>query len=190
MANDWSAYYEATLDKPLHPVYAELEPHLPAGGVALELGCGVGHGVRHLLEKGFHVVAIDGEPEAIEIVRSRLPEDADVEMVVANFETVDLPACDVAVAGFSLFFLEPPAFDKFWRRLVAAIRPGGLFAGQFLGPNDDWVSRGYSVHSRAQIDELFRDFEVLHLEEAERDGETAMKTPKHWHVFHVVARKR
>jgi hypothetical protein len=29
----------------------------------------------------------------------------------------------------------------------------------------------------------------LHLEEADQDGATSQGTPKHWHVFHVIARK-
>lgn len=186
----WSAYYEATLEKPVHPIYAELEPFLPERGVALELGCGVGHGVLWFLDHGFSVIANDGEEEALDIVRSRLPVGADVSFLPGRFEDIDLPRADVVVAGFSLFFLEPGAFRLFWTRLVDSMPAGAVFAGQFLGIHDDWAERGYTVHDAETLRQDLEGFEILHWEEAERDGETAMREPKHWHVFHVVARRK
>lgn len=186
----WSAYYEATLEKPVHPIYAELEPFLPVGGVALELGCGVGHGVLWFLEHGFAVIANDAEDEALAIVRSRLPDGAEVSFLPGRFEDIPLPRADVVVAGFSLFFLEAEAFRAFWHRHVASMQPGCVFAGQFLGIHDDWADRGYTVHDAASLRQDLEGFEILHWEEAERDGETAMREPKHWHIFHVVARRK
>jgi tellurite methyltransferase len=186
---DWSNYYAATLEKPLHPLYESLDPHLPPSGVALELGCGVGHGVLHLVQRGLRVVAVDMNAEPLAILKSRLPEGADVEVVQSRLEDFDFPSADVIVAGFTLFFLEGEAFGTVWARLSCALKPGGLFMGQLLGPNDDWVTRGYTVHSREEVEELLRGFEILHHEEVERDGETAVGSAKHWHVHHVVARK-
>jgi tellurite methyltransferase len=45
-------------------------------------------------------------------------------------------------------------------------------------------------HSRQQIDQLLEAFEIEHLVEAEQSGETALGEEKHWHLFHIVARKR
>ncbi len=42
----------------------------------------------------------------------------------------------------------------------------------------------------ALVIELLRGLEVEHFEEVEEDGETAVGDPKHWHLFHVVARQR
>lgn len=187
---DWSDYYQAMLSRPLHPHYENLDPHLPEGGDALELGCGVGQGVVHLVEKGFHVTAVDAEQEALDILRSRLPAGAPVELVRRSFQDLELASYDVVAAHFCLFFLAPEEFASFWPRLVESVKPGGLLSAQFLGVNDEWRDRGYTVHRAEQVDEMLRPFEVLFLEEVERDGETAVGTAKHWHVFHVVARKR
>jgi len=46
-----------------------------------------------------------------------------------------------------------------------------------------------TFHTRAEAEALFRVFELERFEEVEEDGETVLKNPKHWHVFHVVARK-
>lgn len=185
----WSPYYASTLDKPLHPIFGHLRPFLPAGGTAIELGCGVGHGVQFLLDQGFSVTAVDGEPEAVDIARSRIESDC-VTWVCEKFEAWSPQQADVIVAGFSIFFLSPPEFDRFWSGLEAVQDEGCLFAGQFLGINDDWKSRGYTTHTADSLRELLRNWDLLYFEEAERDGFTSVGEPKHWHVFHVVARKR
>lgn len=187
---NWSEYYAATLEKPLHPLYAVLDSYLPKSGLALDLGCGVGHGVIHLLDKGLRVEAVDGEEEALRILRSRLQARQGVELVCSRLEDYTPPKCQVAVAMFSLFFLNQAEFNSLWKRIVRSIVPGGVFAGQFLGLHDDWKDRGYTLHRKHEVERLLSEFEILHLDEVERDGETAMGTQKHWHVFHVVARKR
>lgn len=190
MPVDWPEYYAATLLKPLHPMYANLEPHLPEPALAYELGCGVGHGVLWLLERGWRVRAVDAEPEAIAILRRRLPEGAACEPIVSRLQDLGLQPCRLVVAGFSLFFLPPTDFDDYWRRLTGALEPDGVFMGQFLGVNDEWSDRGYTQHDEAQVRALLAPYETLYFEEAERDGETATGKTKHWHVFHVVASKR
>ena len=47
-----------------------------------------------------------------------------------------------------------------------------------------------SFHSRDEVLALLRGLEIEHLDEVDEDGQTAVGDPKHWHVFHVVARKR
>jgi tellurite methyltransferase len=192
MANpeSWSEYYQATLDKPLHPIFEHLDPFLKPGLTALELGCGVGNGVLHLVEKGLNVLAVDADKEAIDIVFERVPGSANVALLQSTFQDLTLPAktYDVIVAGFSLFFMPRPDFDAFWPRMVAALKPGGVVGGQLLGVNDDWRERGYAVHSRDEVDAMLSPFEVVYFEEAERDGTTVVGEKKHWHVFHVVAK--
>ena len=184
----FSEYYRATVSKPVTPIYTDLDPYLPAHGRAIDLGCGAGRGVLHLLERGLHVTATEEQAEGLEYLRSLLPPDADADLVNEPFQTLRLDTYDVAVASYSLFFLPPAEFGVFWARLVNAIVPGGLFAGQFLGPNDDWADT-MTVHARADVERLFEGFDVLSLKEEDQDGSTAVGTTKHWHVFHVIARR-
>ena len=44
--------------------------------------------------------------------------------------------------------------------------------------------------SRAKVDKMFKDFVFEELREEEKDDVTTMGEPKHWHEFHIVARKR
>ena len=190
--HDWLSYFAVTADKPAHPLFDRLDDVLPEepGGRAIDLGCGPGRGVLRLLARGLHVTAVDVHQEALDMVRERVPADAPLELVRASFEDLDLGRYDVAVGCFSLFFLPPEAFAAFWPRLVDAIEPGGIWAGEFLGVNDSWKDRGYTVHTREQAEALLEGFEVLLFTEDEADGPTATGEAKHWHVFHTIARKR
>jgi len=185
----WSRYFAVTQALPAHAIFDRSEPFLPSSGTAIDLGCGGGRGTLWLLEHGFKVVAVDVSEEGLSYLRGKLPPDAPAELICSNFMDLELDTYDVVVACFTLFFLTPPEFETFWPRVVDAIKPSGLFMGQFLGINDSWNERGFTVHDRSAVDELLNGFEVLELQEEERDGETALKEPKHWHVFHVIARK-
>jgi tellurite methyltransferase len=191
--NSWSGYLQATRNKPLHPLFLHLEPHLPPSGRAVDLGCGVGHAVVWLAEKGWEVEAVDGNPEALQIVSERLTDETRprVKLSESMLEEVSLApgAFDLVVAAFSLFFIRSREdFDRVWALIGAAIKPGGLFLGTLMGPHDDWAGRCI-VHDASEVESLLSGWQVLHLEEADQDGATSQGTPKHWHVFHVIARK-
>lgn len=186
----WAEYYQATKEGPAHRTFDMLDPHLPRSGRAIDLGCGTGRGTLRLLTAGLHVTAVDVSPEALEIVRAKVPSDAPLELIHASFPELDLGRYDVAVGCFSLFFMEPAEHDAFWKRLVDAIEPGGLWAGQFLGVRDDWKANGWAVHDESQVRALLEPFEILWLEEEEKDGNTATGEPKHWHAFHTIGRKK
>jgi cyclopropane fatty-acyl-phospholipid synthase-like methyltransferase len=175
--------------KPLHEIYSILEPHLKPPGVAVELGCGIGHGLLFLLEKGYEVYGVDMSAHALGVLRERLPVGAKAHLVEADMSEWEVPPADVVAAGFSLFFLSQEKLEAFVPRMLQAIKPGGLFAGQFLGENDEWASRGHGLVDSNMLREIFRDFELIHFDEVQREGETTLKQAKFWHVFHVVARK-
>lgn len=188
-AEVWSRYFAATESLPAHAIFDSLEPFLPPSGKAIDLGCGGGRGTLRLLEHGLDVVAVDVSEEALSYLRPKIPKGSNVELICSSFTDLDLDSYDVAVACFTLFFLSPAEFEAFWPRVVSSIKPSGIFAGQFLGVNDSWNERGFTTHDLNAVSELLKGFEVLHLDEDERDGETALGDAKHWHVFHVIARR-
>ena len=73
---------------------------------------------------------------------------------------------------------------------MAALRPGGRFAGQLFGERGDWTGAGVTTLTRERLGELLAPFEVERLDEIDADGKTAVGAERHWHLFHVVARKR
>jgi len=189
----WQEYFASVERSPLHPLYAELDKYLPSSGDAFELACGLGKGALHLVGKGFTVWATDVHGEALSYLYEHTPVELRdrLHLYLSTFETLDLAPnlFDVFVAGFCLFFMSPRTFEEKWPMIAAAVRPGGLFMGQFLGPNDEWAARGYPTQTLAEVEELLGNFQILHMEEVDRDGKTAQGVDKHWHIFHVVARK-
>jgi membrane dipeptidase len=186
----WRRYFEAAGDEPRETLLDALR-RFPAPGLAVDLGAGTGRDTAELLRRGWRVVAIDGEQEAIDRLRERVDADGSrLETRVARFEDAELPACDLVNSSFALPFCEPEHFDEVWRRIVAALPPGGRFAGQLFGERDDWAGTGVTTLTRERVRELLAPFEVERLDEIDADGKTAVGAEKHWHLFHVVARKR
>ena len=196
---DWSGYFGAVLGKPARETLLKALQGFEAAGeaegprFAIDLGCGEGRDTLELLGRGWRVLAIDESQEGLDLLTGRVPADARsrVETRRAPFRGLSLPTADLVNASFCLPFCQPADFPALWGTIVAAIRPGGRFAGQFFGERDEWAAiPDRTHHTRAQVDRLFADFLLESLQEEDRDSKTATGEPKHWHVFHVVARKR
>ncbi len=185
----WRRYFDHAGDDPRETLREAIR-RFDTPGLAVDLGCGTGRDTAELLRAGWNVVAIDGEHEAIDRLRALVGEaGARLVTQVARYEDATWPVCDLLNASFSLPFCPPDRFDLIWQRIVGSIRPGGRFSGQLFGDRDAWAGTGITVQSRAEIDELLRPFDVERLDEVDEDGSTLLGTPKHWHLYHVVARK-
>ncbi|MBX3405080.1 MAG: class I SAM-dependent methyltransferase [Phycisphaeraceae bacterium] len=203
---DWPGYFGVVLGKPARetllsalerferepktdsPRAPETEPPL-----AIDLGCGEGRDTLELLRRGWRVRAIDSHPMAFDLLLPRVPTEQRERLTVraAAFEGLDLPAARLVNASFSLPFCEPAHFDALWSRIVAAVEPGGRFCGQLFGDRDSWATipdRSHQTEQRAR--DMFAAFDIEEFRAEEKDDNDALGNPKHWHVFHVVARRR
>lgn len=190
---DWPAYYDAQAGRSARSVLVEalrLRGATPPGA-AIDLGCGEGTETRHLLRSGWRVLAFDADPGAEDLVRQGLhpAELGRLAFRQARFEDLPgLPPADLVYAGFALPFCDPAAFPGLWAGIRAALKPGAWFAGELFGPHDDWAGRaGMNFHDRAEVELLLAGLEIHSLVEDDRPGQSAMG-PKHWHVFHIIAR--
>jgi SAM-dependent methyltransferase len=200
---DWSDFYAQQAGRSVRPTFVSAlqgwrAVHGQTEGDAVDLGCGDGVESRALLAEGFRVLAIDAAPGVVERVvagvddadRSRLTvRQASFEELAPAGGPVGLGAADLVYAGFSLPFCAPEVFERLWAGIRASLRPGGMFAGQLFGPHDSFASwPDVNTHDRADVDRLLDGLDVQELQEEDRDG-TAFSGPKHWHVFHIVARR-
>lgn len=162
---------------------------------ALDLGCGSGRDTRELLKRGWQVTAVDASEEGLAFLTTGLSElhKTKISLHHSRFEDFTIPEAkfNLVNASFSLPFCEPAYFSKLWNQIIHGLKAGGVFCGQFFGPRDSWATSGrLTIHTRESIDDLMRDFNVLHLDEVEQDAPGRTAPEKHWHVFHVVAQKR
>jgi tellurite methyltransferase len=190
--SEWSAFYDAVSQRPPHETLLRALDAFETPGLAVDLGCGDGRDAVQMLGRGWRVLAIDAEEEAIARLRARVGDDAPgrLETEVARFEDATWPQADLVNASFSLPFCAPEHFGGVWRHVVASIRAGGRFSGQLFGDRDEWAARPEMTFlSRFAAGALFAGFELEQFDEVEADGKTALERPRHWHVFHVIARR-
>jgi SAM-dependent methyltransferase len=194
----WPEFYQATAGRPPQPTLLaalarfEAEVSGDEPGLAIDLGCGAGRDTFELLRRGWKVLAVDGQPEAITHIDTQaLPEwKSRLQIQIAAFEQLCLPPARLVNASFTLPFCQPAAFNRFWAEIVRALPPGGRFAGHFFGPQDSWAnSPEMTFQTEAEVKALLADFELELFQETNEAGKTALGQSKHWHVFAVVARK-
>jgi SAM-dependent methyltransferase len=194
----WQEYYEKTGDRPPRATLLfaldKFDGEAPDGRrLAVDLGSGNGRDAAELLRRGWRVFAVDAEPKAIEGLSTRFGAKARSRLDgrVARFEDVELPACDLVNSSFALPLCPPADFPRVWRKIRDALRPGGRFAGQLYGDRDNWCGNPtITFHTRAEAEALLAGYAVEYFREEEDDSVTPRGQPKHWHIFHIVARKR
>ena len=192
----WMDYYAAMKGKPPRDTLVEaldrFDAENRAPGLAVDLGCGEGRDTVAMLRRGWRVRAIDSKAEAFDIMRARADFDErdGLSAIIAPFEDAAWPACDLVNASFALPFCAPDKFADLWRRIVDSLGPGGRFAGQIFGPDDEWAGPGLTILGRAEVEECLAEFDIERIDEINRPGKDALGRGKHWHVFHIVARKR
>lgn len=159
--------------------------------LAVDLGCGEGRDAQAILERGWRVIAIDGNPSAFEHMKTRnILEHPAIDARCEPFEECAIPGCDFLNASFSLPFCHPDRFHALWTIITHAIEPGGRFAGQLFGDRDTWATLPDRSHfTKAEVEALFAPFDLEHFVEDEKDATDTEGQDKHWHVFHIVARK-
>ncbi len=185
----WGRYFAVAGDD-ARPTLLDALARFPAPGLAVDLGCGTGRDTAELLRRGWRVVAVDREQEALDRLHALVgPDSPQLETRHGRLEEAAWPACDLVNASFALPFCPPESFPAVWRRIVESLRPGGRFCGQLFGERDDWAGSGVVVHTRAELDELLAPFEVERLDVFDDEGTTVVGTRKHWHIYHVVARR-
>src|SRR5215218_2326809 len=142
----WAAYYDKLRDRPpRRTLLAALDRFgtTPPGAIALDLGCGDGRDAVEMLRRGWQVIAVDAEPEALHQLQARpLPPDSSVTPVIARLEEVPVPLGTLLVnSSFAMPLCEPEAFQGLWARIREDLPSGGRFSGQWYGSRDSWVGR-------------------------------------------------
>lgn len=187
---DWSEYYEITKAKPPSKLLVKALEYVTSKDKAIDIGAGALKDTRYLLEQGFEVTAIDKSP-LMEQEAKALGNDK-VHAFTTSFEDFDFAEneYDIATSMFALPFTEPAHFDKVFSKIKSSLKKDGVFCGQFFGINDEWSkNKKMTFHTEAQARELLGDLEILSFKEVEEDGTTANGTPKHWHIYHIIAKK-
>ena len=183
----WEDFYKITKDRSPWPLLVKAVSLLSRKGYALDLGCGAGRDTRFLLEQGFAVIAVDSDPHAIALLAD-FPQDR-LRAVQSSFEDFEFETYDLVNAHFALPFAPEDRFHEVFARIKHALNADGIFVGQFFGVNDEWNTPGNPMTflTREQAEAKLKGLKVLEFREEDVDSHVADGTPKHWHVFHIIA---
>ena len=107
-------------------------------GLVVDLGCGSGRWAHALGEAGYDVLGVDLSPAMIRLAKKRAPL---ARFATGSLLSVELPACDAvtAIGEIVNYRFDPKhsraAVSRLFRRVHAALRPGGLFVFDVAGPD-------------------------------------------------------
>lgn len=190
MTPDWSGYYKATKSRPPRALLIKALKYVTHKEKAIDIGGGVLNDTRYLLAQGFEVTVIDKSQEVEE--EAKTIQNNKLTALTTAFEDFSFPKneYDLASAMYALPFTPPQYFNAVFKRIRDSLKKEGVFCGQFFGERDGWNDKpDMTFHTEAQVHELLKGLEVISFKEEEKDDRTAKGDMKHWHVFHVIARK-
>lgn len=196
-AGSWRDYYEKTGARPPREtlIFAldrfDEEGLAPELKLAADLGCGSGRDTVEIVRRGWQVLAVDAEQDAIDGLRAReeIGEDAALETLTARLQEAALPERMLINSSFVLPLIEPQNFPDLWNGILMALMPGGRISCQLYGNRDSWTGRpGMCFFTREGVEALLNPLDIEHFREEEEDSTTPRGTAKHWHIFHIVAR--
>jgi SAM-dependent methyltransferase len=187
---DWREFIQITSGQPAWPRLVRAAALFDAPGEALDAGPGGGRDTEHLLRAGWRVTAVDASPSSAAALR-RLPRQRNLTFVASRIEDFEPAGYELVNAQFSLPFIARDRYGAAIRRLRDSVRAGGVMAATFFGQQDQWNEPGTELNftTETEVRDLFAGWELVELTEIEEDGKTADGSPKHWHVFHVIARR-
>jgi trans-aconitate methyltransferase len=188
----WEGYFAARSNRPPRPILVEAADLFDRPRRAVDLGAGSGVDSRFLVDRGWQVTAIDNSADAMRRL-TELAASANGSLRVRQADLaddLDLEPVELVHAGFSLPFCPPDRFQALWRQIESALVAGGVLAAQLFGDRDSWAAAydDLTFHTADEVDRLIRGWQVRRIQVAEHDG-TSYVGPKHWHVFHIVARR-
>lgn len=190
MKKDWSEYYKITGNKPPSKLLIKAIKYVKNKNKAVDIGGGVLKDTKYFLEQGFDVTVIDSS-ELMAREAKKIKSDKLYYFVssFANFNFLK-DEFDIASAMYALPFNPPDTFDEVFYKIKKSILKEGIFCGQLFGVRDEWRNRAeMTFHTKKEAEKLLSDMEIIYFKEEEKNDVTANGTPKHWHIFHFIARK-
>jgi SAM-dependent methyltransferase len=112
--------------RPTYPpqLYDDLAELLVERPQVLEIGPGTGQATAPMVERGWPVTAVELSPDLAGVLERNLPT---VDVVVADFDTWDLPAAtfDLVISATAFHWIDPATRVQ---RCADVLRPGGALA--------------------------------------------------------------
>ncbi len=123
-----AAYILSTINLDLSELYEQFLPHIPAGGLILDAGCGSGRDSRYFAQQRFQVEAIDVSPKMVAAAGQFPGVQARVQRLQ---EITIIDQYDGIWACASLVHFPLEEIPSVLQRLINALKPGGVLFASF-----------------------------------------------------------
>lgn len=187
--NSWNPYYEATREKPPVPFVVESVKHVTQKNKAIDIGAGALRNARFLLSEGFEVTTIDKWPKSEEIALSL--DNEKIYPITKRFEEFDFPIneYDLVCAMSSLPFIPKELYNQVFAKIIDSLKRDGIFCGTFFGPIDSWKDSNLTLHTREEVETLFKKFKILFITEVNEIRDAITGETKNYHRINIIAKK-
>lgn len=193
----WDAYYELSQERPPAAILAESVTYVNKKENACDLGAGTLRDARYLLDCGFqHVTTVDSSGPYIKLMEEN--QDPRIEMRNDDLDLFELPPDSFnLVSGQRVFhYTEGSSFaGGFIKNIAHILKSGGIFTATLFSEKDPLNSGAHKEKgffpTQEQLSSLLEaDFEIIKLEENQKDGETVDGKPVVNYVLELIARKK
>jgi len=137
----------------------------PRGGIIADLGCGPGHVVNHLSERGLTVIGYDISPGQIAEARNAFPY---LEFCVGDLGALEVPDSSLAgiVSRYSIIHLPPDQLGEVFAEWERVLEPRAPVLVSFFGSTSAENHGTPFDHKVTTAYELFPATIAAHLREA------------------------
>jgi ubiquinone/menaquinone biosynthesis C-methylase UbiE len=103
-------------------------PELPVGSRVLELGCGNGKTLPHMIQRGWNVTALDSSQKAVALSRNLVKGSSPAEIMVADARHIPVKdtTFDAVFAIHVVGHLHEPDREEIVREVTRVLKPGGI----------------------------------------------------------------
>lgn len=138
-----------------------------AGSIVYELGCSTGALTRRLAERhrdqGARIIGIDLADAMVALAQQRCDGMDNVETIVGDLVEIELQACDLIVAYYTVQFIRPRFRQLVFDKIYAALNWGGalLLFEKVRAPDARFQDAMTQLYTDFKSEQGFTDAEII-----------------------------
>ena len=180
------AFFEATVDVDMTPLYQRFLPLLPPNASILDAGCGSGRDSLHFIKQGYSVTAIDASQPLCDMATELLGQN----VACMDFDAIDWKCeFDGIWACASLLHVERSKLNATTQAISDALKPSGVLYASFKYGSTERTKDGRTFTDMDEhlIEMLFDNVSGITLEEMWVTEDRRVTNENKW--INILARK-